>query len=630
MRPALIAICVLACTCSAVRAQWVPPHWQLHRLGLLGPLFTGTEGIQSTYIPGRVSGDNRRGISRFGFVIGNSIQFDGITEVGVTGWVWSPSSPTRPLELSTPEFTSPTGQRWSQTEDTNANGLVIGASRRYGGGTPVQPWLWNSSTGVFQEVGPGANDGSVTVTVKGISNSDIGFGNNTREDGSIRAWSWDASIGTQRIGLTGGVYTTPAGYERSEVLQGGATLNGSDIVGTAGHTNSPVSGASGWAWSSAAGTERIGLYGGEYTSPEGREYTSVTSPQNKSNVVLGYSERFVGSTMHVAWAWQREFGSTSLGFTDTVHTGNGGERESNASAASADGTVIGTSKRWETGATIGRYQLGQSAWVWNRNTGHTRIGLIGPSYTGTDNSQDSSPAFLTDSGFVAGTSYTYSPHSGFSSGVAAWRWSASQGTVRVGLYDSDHTGTIAEQCDNQVIAMNEAGAVIGTASRYVAPFAGRDGWYFDPVSQTSIFLQFSVRADGYARTDPQIVTPSGWVLGLFYQYQGTSASERGFLWSMDRGFVDLGDLVNGVLGADGWVSVSALVGAQEAGLIVGQGSLVGGTTGPNGRAPYGAFAMSIPSPATSLLLASVLLWHRRGNRRGVARACTACVSSEVR
>src|SRR5690606_1683112 len=101
---------------------------------------------------------------------------------------------------------------------------------------------------------------------------------------------------------------------------------------------------------------------------------------------------------------------------------------------------------------------------------------------------------------------------------------------------------------------------------------GRSAWFFDPATDLTTELVFSVADDGRAGTAPTILTESGWVLGLYDLYAGDSLlAVSTFLWSIDNGFTDLGALVDGGLPAAGVDRLTALLGAEEASHILARG-----------------------------------------------------------
>ncbi len=173
--------------------------------------------------------------------------------------------------------------------------------------------------------------------------------------------------------------------------------------------------------------------------------------------------------------------------------------------------------------------------------------------------------------------------------------------------------------------MNAGGQTIGASARYDASgnSLGKDGWFYDPVTNSTALLRFSSNsATGFSLTDPVLITDTGFVLGDYELFNGsTDLGDEAFIWSEATGVAPLGMIVD-PLSQDQWAvlaSVNGGLGPGAAGVredgspqfIVGTGYLVGQSTSGQSEftpASQSVFLLtSVPEPASIGLLATIAL-----------------------
>lgn len=665
MGAAAISAAALAAAAGTSHGAWAPPYYQLHRAGLTDAEHTAPDGTQYSDVLavnafGRVAGNSNR------LANGYNTDFGRPEGDGSTAWTWTVASGTVRLGLSDAEHISTSGTRQSFVAGLTDAGLVTGNSTRYQGETTAgqSAWAWTANTGHtrlgFFDAAHTLVDGSQSSSVRMNNEAGQVIGHSSLMAGGSSAWSWTHAGGSVQLGLTDAEHTGSGSEKTSnaETLnQAGRVIGRSQRFGA----SSGDSGSSAWTWSAGSGTVRLGLTDADHTSAEGRR-NSIGTGLNESGRVIGYSERFVGATDpftpgRSAWTWTEVGGQVQIGLIGAEHTQSNGFRSSTPAAVSATGWIAGQSQRFNGFADAGR-----SAWAWSSGGGTVEIGLSDAEHTRNDGFRVSEPIWINGTDRVAGTASRFS--GGDDTGVSAWTWSPSGGTVRVGLTDAGHTitgfqvnvpmavsdsghvaGTAMRASNGQSVwvwspvtgntirtgltntqhtrttgsvqrsvflAMNDSGDVLGTADRYAGNSArGQSGWFFDADSGQTHALVFSTNTVGTAFTTPAILTDSGIVLGSYRLYTGLSAfTERGFVWSLENQFADLGTLIDGQLSSFGWELLSQVADSAEVAAIAGSGRALGGTS--VGAAVY---VLTIPAPGMALPLFGMLMATARLRRR---------------
>ncbi len=605
------------------QSAWVWNGSATLSIGLENPEHTDTDGTQNhrplvQNARGQVIGSSAR-FTPSGDAIGGSLwTFDGVAthEIGLLG----------------PEFTAPNGRRVNAYTNAfppflirpiNAAGHVIGFATRFsssGSETGTSAWAWNGTT--TQEIGlsgPGYG-GTLTQPLGNLrysvprSQSDTGLvaGISARyaESGAYLgedAWIWNGTV-TQAIGLTGPQYTTSAGLGyQSPIDQNRA----GQVAGQAARLSPTGEGLGDdvWVWN-AGSVQQVGLTGPGYASGAGRQSSTIRL-QNEAGQVVGESSRFAadGSSLGLdAWVWRNGV-TQRVGLDGVDHNASTGFRESQVLAQSEAGLVAGVSNRY----TPSGQGNGRDAWGWN-GVQTQQIGLTGAAYTGSAGWQEVDFSLgVNAAGNVSGRSYRISGVD-TRNGQDAWVWDGAI-TRQVGLVGGIYTGTGGHQ-ESSVSISNAAGILAGRSMRItgVDGNLGRDTWYFDPSTGTSVPVIGSVRtSDNYANSTPWFLSENGFLMGTYSFFAGGVGvgENRSFIFRPDLGFADLGNLLSGTLAAGGWDSLSGFGWGSGWPTALGFGSVIGQ---PNNG---GIFILgTIPSPGAAVVLglAGLVATRRRRTR----------------
>lgn len=193
---------------------------------------------------------------------------------------------------------------------------------------------------------------------------------------------------------------------------------------------------------------RLGLYdefgGNEFTRIDGTSYQSTQfNTMTESGYITGFSERYNGAATQLgegAWMVDANYGNTvRVGFYDfgggNEFTRANGQQQSSISFITESGFLYGSSQRYN-GTSFG---LGEAAWIANIATGiTTRAGFYdfggGNEFTRMDGLQESYGLELTGSGYLRGESGVFNGGA-FNLGNAAWVANVATGlSTRIGLF----------------------------------------------------------------------------------------------------------------------------------------------------------------------------------------------------
>lgn len=524
---AAAAVLVLA---AGVHAQWLPDYqrYEVKRAGLFGPAHTHpvTGAQDSTLFIG--TGD----VGRFA---GYSERFG--SGGGWDPWYWDGQT-THMITFGGPEHYGPTGEHYAHPKQIDATGLVAGIARRYrpglGGLNGYDVWGWKNGVAVQISLDGGPYRGS-----NGYQNSPIpdfqlapGYvvgstdritGENTRNGES--AWVWDGNT-VHVLGFSGPGYTTATNYHLTKV--NGQSSNGYLVGATSRFTPADVgNGRSAWFWNGA--TTEIGLMDAEYVGSAGYRNNWALWVVD-SGLVVGNAQRVTGvSTTNGqdTWAWNAG-ATTRIGLVDPVNTGSGGFRSNELFGLNSAGYVTGTARRI-TGVNTSN---GVDAWVWFNGT-TTRIGMVGPGYTGSNGYQWSEPVrvALNEAGQIKGHSRRVL-ESGQTNGQDAWVWK--NGVLsQIGLTGGVYEGTAGFR-STRVFAQNEAGQAVGGSALVsdLTTIIGEHLFFWNGAASVRIDLSGAdyVGSEGQQSASFEKLYESGQVLGTSTRYLGESVRKGGNVW----------------------------------------------------------------------------------------------------
>ncbi|MFT3684253.1 MAG: hypothetical protein QM783_04890 [Phycisphaerales bacterium] len=517
------------------------------RIGLVDAAHTGLNGEQSSRYDLRVP--------QSGYVFGRSTQYTSTgATIGETMWAWAPTLGTVQIGLTGPLYTDSNGRQNSYVTGANSSGMAIGWSEGFFW-VPSLPqrsvWYWTAATGTVQ-LNFGSNGYYSYTAIRPTESGQVAGATLQRpisgQPHHIDAWVWTQAAGYTQVGLLDSAHTTLAGIRQS----GGVTqaengqvagvsalvindvFRGQDVwvyragegtvrvnpvdgsfTGTTGYRNASIveqndmgvligtsvvvrnatsdNGQATWAWTSAGGTQRLGLSTPEYTGLNGRQYSEFTENNhdgtflNAAGYASGVSWRYnaAGTTIgQGAWIFAPGTGTIQVGLTDALHTSATGEQMSSLYAnwgVNLSGQAIGVSTRYTGGS-------GQDAWVRVPGGGTVAIGLTGAGFTGSAGYQSSQPLGQSERGVVAGTSMRISGAS-TDNGVDSWAWTSATGTVQIGLHGPAYTGSNGYQhvmpLDGRLYLM-DVDQVLGESYTIsgVNTIAGVHTWAWSPATGT--------------------------------------------------------------------------------------------------------------------------------------------------
>jgi hypothetical protein len=380
----------------------------------------------------------------------------------------------------------------------------------------------------------------------------------------------------------------PLGFSDAEhTSNSGLRINSVTELNEAGHIvgyssrfdDGADEGESAWLYDGRT-TIKIGLIDAEHTRIDGYKESnhhldSHPGVLNEAGQVIGYSKRYpaTGFSELGASAWLYDGATTiKLGFWDAEHTRNDGYKSSVPLQLNEAGQVVGYSGRYNNGSV----NLGLTAWLYDGAT-TIEIGLTGAEYTDEDGRQAAEPVDLNQWGRVVGQSRRYNGDSR-SDYISTWLYNGTT-TIDIGPSDAEHTDFEGNR-HSVPIELNDAGRVIGNASRYNG---GNSAWLYDGTTTVKIGLVGSehTQTGDFKWSEARELNEAGYVVGTSRRYSGT-ASRGTSAWLYDGTTtinIGLTDLEH--TRSDG-SKTSGITKLNEAGQVIGLSSRYNGGTIPLG------------------------------------------------
>ncbi len=523
---------------------WVSDGASTTKVGLTGTSFTRSDGLQT---------NNYQDFNEAGKVFGRTDRFSGTTPIGQSVWYYN-GTVTNEIGLLDNQHTTATGFRQNEALQSFHGEYVLGTSFRNDASNVwkgLSAWVSNGTTTTqlgFTDAQYTRNDGwkdSRPIDGNGQGHV-VGYSN--RYDGTNTllersSWFYNGS-NTVKIGLTDVMHTNSSGFRSSEVVALSETGHSSGLSARY-NGGSVFLGQSAWSFNGTA-HRQIGLYSAEYTRNTGRIDNAIAIT-SESGGVTGYADRWNGGTTYLGRnAWVDNGSSTTkIGLTDGMHTRSDGFQHSSIMGFSINGTVAGTSLRYNSG----NVDLGQSAWHFDGTTTRS-IGLVASEYFRNDGYHNSVINFT-----------------------------------------------------------NINGQVVGYADRFIGATAkGQSAWIFDPTSSLTFDLTLSIDSTGYAFSRAMYLGENGIVLGEYtlFSSSGLSQGNRAFYFSVNEGLFDLGGLVELGLVANNWESLSISLLGNQIGSIAGYGKRIGSVG--DSRVVFNMNKISaVPEPSSAgMLLAATI------------------------
>jgi hypothetical protein len=574
------------------------------RVGLWGGEFTDSQGYSSSFASV---------VTESGFLSGASQRYDIMDDFnGQAVWVARASTgdTDRVGFFGTAYTRDDDFQSSSLFGSVGENGYVGGSSNRYSGAdfNGVATWFANAADGSTTRIGFWLNEFSRSddyqnSSLSASSANGIFLGESAQYDSfdnvmGYAVWLARAETGvTERLGLFGAEYTTGDGAQYSYFNHTSAVDAGL-AYGTSLRGGDSLLGLAVWAADLDSGTTtRIGLFGAGYADLGGYEYSDFTVFSTEGQFAGGDSDRYdvnTGDSLGAAaWVANGTTGTTQrVGLTGAEFTFTDGAQYSDVSLLLDNGFAAGSSQRADW--------LGQGAWVADGTTGVTvRVGLTGAEFTSDSGNQNSSVSQLLATGFARGDSTRYDGDT--AAGSSPWIASFDSGnTTRVGL-----SGGLFSQSDgseyNYFSHFNAEGYAAGFAQRYDDNFDdfGAGAWLASATTQQNNRVgfwqnEFSSSTDYQYSTVNQL-TNQGFARGTSDMYDGLDNSNGQATWLAvaDTGMTHRVGLWQGPeFTATSGAQFSTFYGQMtESGLAAGNSERYDGNSG-NGNAVWVANAVT--------------------------------------
>jgi len=264
----------------------------------------------------------------------------------------------------------------------------------------------------------------------------------------------------------------------------------------------------------------IGLTDAEHTRSTGNYRESHAQYLNEAGQALGYASRFNGITYTGRSAWLYDGMTTlNIGLTDAGHTNSStGYQGNEAMRLNEAGQALGTASRFN-GAT----STGSSAWLYNGTTTQ-EIGLTDAGHTNSSTGYQSNNAdYLNEAGQVLGHASRF--NGATSTGRSAWLYNGTT-TQEIGLTDAGHTNSSTGYQYNEADLLNEAGQAVGTANRYNgATSTGQSAWLYNGTTTQEVGLTDAGHTNsstGYQYNEADLLNEAGQAVGFAERYNGAT------------------------------------------------------------------------------------------------------------
>lgn len=505
---------------DAGRSAWVYNGSTTTRVGLFGPAYTSTSGLQSS----RVST-----LTDAGNAYGSSSTYIGDSEEEDNAWYYNATAGTT------------TFLGFTDAEHTNASG----EQRSYGDAHPA-----GYAAGVsFRYDGVGANFGQT-------------------------AWLHDGTTLTA-LGFTDVDHTQTSGFRQSNSQ--GVNASG-QVAGTSTrYDGNSYHGQSAWFYNGVT-TTRVGLFGAGYTDINGEQYAHVQS-LNNAGQVGGQSRRYDGTSTNsignASWIHDSGAGSpTMVGLYDAEHTRDDGEQNSYFERMNQAGQAYGNAQQYDGTPN----SVGNSVWFHN-GVSSQKIGLSGAAYTNSDGGEFNSGYGISESGKVMGLINTFDGLGNFT-GESAWVFDGTT-TTDIGITSPallNNDGGYYQQ----VGFLNDAGFVAGSTSNDTNQAVWIYDPTSGTTHEIPITPPSPLGPNEVLFADISIIGDAGDALGAYSIYNELNESRVGgdaFYWSQATGTIPLGDLITGGLSAAGWLSLQNVDRETNVlGQLLGEGLDLSGTS----------------------------------------------------
>ena len=478
------------------------------------------------------------------------------------------------------EHTRNDGFREMSLESLDGSGRVFGVARRFNGSSSQlgnSTWVYDGAHSKVVGLTDAAHTSSFGVrdsSIFHVSQAGKAVGTASLYNGaSIQvgqsAWFFDGKS-TIDLSLKDSNHTGTGGARYSDIQ----TFNEAGfVVGTSDRFNGNLrTGRSLWRFDGST-TSIIGFTDAAHTRNDGYK-NSVIQGMLANGTVVGSSERFDGASQSGNTAWVFDGTAKRVGFTDAEHTGAGNQQSSGVSKFTQAGQFVGTSRRYS-----GTNDLGTTAWVYD-GASTKKIGLVSSEFVRNDGYKQSEIRHVNESGVVTGHSFRYDSSTGEARGGSAWLYDGTS-TTKIGLIDAQHTSSIGTQSSDATY-LNSAGHVAGRSTRYSGiNESGQSAWVYNGslTSRVGFSDAAHTRNDGHQESTIFKLSNSGFAAGRSARYTGANYSGDS-AWIFDGNLTRQIGLSGGEFTSDvGWSSNNIIA-------LTESGNAIGSAARYNGGANY--------------------------------------------
>lgn len=297
-----------------------------------------------------------------------------------------------------------------------------------------------------------------------VDNGGVTIGYSVRYGGSAEgtsAWIANRFGATIKLGYYDAAHTWGIGVKRSLPVD----LNAAHQVVGYSIRSATDDARTAWLTNSIGRIQRIGLTDVAHTSADGRQWSTPVG-LNDAGHTIGrsrfYNGRTAGTFGHTTWV-RTSWGATRLiGFQSGVHRSLNGWHDSDVNFITNSGYIAGTSRRYR-----GHDRNGSTAWVTHVAGPNRPVGFYDGIHTAPNQIAVSLVRDINETGMTCGESLQFSganPTEADAVGRTAWVAAPDGVTVRVGLYDAEYSRNGRQE--NFVAGLNDDNAAIGYAQRY--------------------------------------------------------------------------------------------------------------------------------------------------------------------
>ncbi len=602
---------------STKESAWFYDGVSTKQVGLIGTEYTDINGYQSS---------SAFALNNEGWVAGVSERYVSgtTTSHGQHAWVYHDNQ-TREVGLTSDEYTRSDGFEYSEAQIIVGSSHVLGSSTRFNGmnDNGYSVWAYNGietkKLGFTGDRHTRASDGYQNSTWNDYNSQGAIIGNSDRfktDDFSLRdfrdgtnAWIYDGNQ-TIALGLNGSEFEDVNGETQSRVF---SINEAGQVIGESTRLNQFDAGQVAWLYDQGNYTQ-MGLTDAYHTSNESRQYSEILFPLNGDKKAINKNGQVIGGSEHYnlvsgagtpdivehrgqsAWVYDGDK-TVRLGFIGEEYTDEYGVQFSEAKMLNDQGQATGDSMRFNQQDFLGR-----DTWFYDGSE-TKQIGLVDSEHTSSQGERNSEVVDINNQGYVIGLSDRFTGE--YQNDTDSWLFNG-VGTIQIGLTGNEFTGTDGRQ-NSRVFDLNEIGQVVGLSQKYNGNEKnGQVAWFYDSNTDQTFSFDVSLRSDGFTESEIYYLDDDGLALGVYILWgqDDTYLDGRGFAFTVENGFVDLGTLLRDELGEIDLDYLKEAYLANERGQI-----LVIGVEGEyEEKVVLLTPASNVPLPAAAWLFISSLLF----------------------